>query len=239
MRISCRLNPICEPAYDVAVSAFVLAKRRVKNLIKVFQLESVSSVAVSGVPSDLPATKTVSRPAGTDAWDAFFSGTVIRGEDSGAGDSGGTVRTIATLGTRRPRPSPAHEQHEQVRSSLLDLFASVAPAPPPPTPAKPVLEGLLPTLEEGRKAMVLLHALLPYAAHLIPLPTDDEGLEAGPEIENYCAAEVEKAREDLVKGLEMGDLELIVSPLSRFGAYSVILTFQMLFEEQPESSQMV
>jgi hypothetical protein len=71
--------------------------------------------------------------------------------------------------------------------------------------------------------MALLQALLPMAAHLIPLPGGDDGMEDHPSAEedslaavettvDTIDADVELAREELIRSLEKGELELIVRP---------------------------
>lgn len=208
-----------------------------KNLIKVFQLETISSVEVD-LPVDIadlqPASASSSDDPNLKALpssssmldDAFFaSGTFTKHTMRNTG----TLRTLATIGTiagtrfESVSSSSLHVHHAPSRAALSEIFGR-GPAPPaPPTPAKVEVESDgLPTLEEGRKAMALLQALLPMAAHLIPLPGGDDGIEdhIGAEEESLAAvehvidtidAEVDQAREELIKGLEGGQLELIVS----------------------------
>lgn len=210
---------------------------RVKNLIKVFQLDSVSSVKV-----DLPDEEEDS------TLDDVFSTAITSSRTFGTltkhgTQEIGTLKTISTLGSRRfgtsgSTSSTLHApSHHATRLALSEIFnPNPIPVPPPPTPAKVSREDQV-SLEEGRKAMALLHALLPMAAHLIPLPMghcEDEELEevdlidlddeVHPQREKVAvdavdegesslvvAEGMEKAREELVKSLEEADLEIIVS----------------------------
>ena len=234
-----RLSLICE-LRPCAIDRDGLTSS-VKNLIKVFQLETVSSVEVDlpadspDVPSSAagPPLKALSSSSFMPV-DAFFaSGTLTKHTLRNAG----TLRTLATLGTISQArfdsvsDSSLQVHHAPTRAALSEIFGR-GPAPaPPPTPAKAETElepDGLPTLEEGRKAMALLQALLPMAAHLIPLPGGDDGIEdhAGAQEESLAAvenvvdaidAEVDQAREELITGLEKGELELIVSPFGDAG----------------------
>lgn len=238
-----RLSPICE-LRPCAIDRDGLTAS-VKNLIKIFQLETVSSVEVDlpadspDVPSSAAGPSLKALPSSSSMLDdAFFaSGTLTKHTLRNAG----TLRTLATLGTisQARFDSVSHSvsgsslqvHHAPTRAALSEIFGR-GPAPaPPPTPAKAETElepDGLPTLEEGRKAMALLQALLPMAAHLIPLPGGDDGIEdhAGAEEESLAAvenvvdaidAEVDQAREELIRGLEKGELELIVGPFGDAG----------------------
>lgn len=199
-----------------------------KNLIKVFQLDSVSAIKL-----DLPEEQVDT------SLDDVFSTAITSSRTFGSLTKTGmrdmgNLKTLATLGSRGFDGSTLQPHtHRTTRLALSEIFNNNNPTAPPPTPAKPISEDrdVGPSLEDGRKAMALLHALLPMAAHLIPLPTmgDDELEEVslidletevgGSSAEGESSAGVEdgleKAREDLVRELEEGDLEIIVSIVKR------------------------
>lgn len=128
-----------------------------------------------------------------------------------------------------------------------ELSFSITPTPVPSPAANSIklaedpmsmdesTEVSYPTLEEGRRAMELLHSLLPFAAHMIPLPQvdvaevddlDEPTAQALPSLPSkgssrsvastvlFKESELELAREELARDLEDENLELVVSELA-------------------------
>ncbi|ORY32506.1 hypothetical protein BCR39DRAFT_557496 [Naematelia encephala] len=183
----------------------------VKNLIKVFQLDTVDRVILDSTrtPANTPSRPKRGHPLAppTDIDMSAFEGegppkfanyapTVSM---HGSISSSSTLRTLGTLGSRRGTV--------RKRTPLCQVFAN----PPEQAQAQEVVVDMY----EARKAMTLLERLLPLAAHLIPLPADVDEDESY-DVSGVDQEDLKEAREGLVRELEQKGLELV-----------------MLFEEEP------
>lgn len=223
---------------------------RVKNLIKVFQLDSLDQVEIN--PDTSPTwSDTVSGNLNVEiigsahdydsaTWQRTLKPTISRATAQS------TVRTVRTLGSKKGTLTLARMKGNLRRPVLSELFNVDQPVGidgpaelgvPQNTPMKPkrgdgtigkgILKGQgadMGTIRAGK----LLEALLPLAAHLVPLPFgDDEDLEDDEDMN-----ELEQAQKMLAYGLEQEGLELVVS-ISLPDCFRAELTRQMLFEEEP------
>jgi hypothetical protein len=169
----------------------------VKNLIKVFQLDTVDRIEVTPPPPT---------PASTPAREVWLStsktecdlpdspyGTIKPHYRDTLALPYATIKTIGTLGSRR--------KNGTIRQTPLSQMFS-----PPITPEEEKTSVTFDPVEErsvgDEKAIRLLEALLPHAAHLIPLPGSEE--EDADLLDTI-------AQEELISALECGDMEIVVS----------------------------
>lgn len=204
-------------------------------MIKVFQLDVVDKVEISRTPFPTPARPTRSPTIThekeetdvemTPRFEAYHPTISMKGSIKYIGDlldiPAGTIRTITTLGSRRGTKlldslntignGSGNCSTVGKRRTPLSEKLFINPSDPPIIESVSEAESV--EIESNQintaKAMKLLEALLPLAAHLIPLPGGGED-----ELDEVVLTrdnEVDKARDGLVRNLEEEGMELVVS----------------------------